>query len=143
MDRHTITSQYGHRHDTLVTSCQHVTMISSVCRRCRKRFTSSEDGLCGQCDECCNEVYDLSGECRFKEPRGSPFFVSVFMLFENDFVLAKVLPIDTVLNNTTTAITKANVVRALYLSAMLLTYWFSSPKVSFTSSISKILHNTC
>ena len=38
MDRHIITSQHGHRQDTLVTWCQHITMIRGVRRRCRKRF---------------------------------------------------------------------------------------------------------
>jgi len=65
-------------------------------------------------------------------------------LFENDFPLPKVVPIDTELTNTTTvAIAMANVVHALYLFEMLLTYWFNAPKVSSTSSISEILHNTC
>jgi hypothetical protein len=64
-------------------------------------------------------------------------------LLENEFVLAKVLPICTVLNTTITiAIAKADV-RFLYLLTMLLTYWFSSPNVSSTSSISEILHKTC
>jgi len=63
------------------------------------------------------------------------------MLFGNDFVLAKVLPIGTVLNNTTTAITKANVVHALYLFAMLLTYWFSSPQVVFLRYFTTLAKN--
>jgi hypothetical protein len=47
-------------------------------------------------------------------------------LFENDFVLAKMLPICTVLNNTamTVAIANADV---LWFFAMVLTVWFSPP----------------
>ena len=41
-------------------------------------------------------------------------------LFENDFVLAKVLPRGTGINNTTTTVTIANA-NALWLFAMLLT----------------------
>jgi hypothetical protein len=48
-------------------------------------------------------------------------------LVENDFVPAKVLPIGTVLNNTATTVAKANAVHELWLFAVLLTYWFSSP----------------
>ena len=48
-------------------------------------------------------------------------------LFENDFVPAKVLSIGSVLNNTPTTVAKANAVHAVWLFAMLLTYWFSSP----------------
>jgi hypothetical protein len=50
----------------------------------------------------------------------------LLLLFENDFVLAKMLPICTVLNNTamTVAIANADV---LWFFAMLLTVWFSSP----------------
>lgn len=46
------------------------------------------------------------------------------MLFENDFVLARVLPIGTGLNNTTTttAIAKASAVLAMWLFAMILMY---------------------
>jgi hypothetical protein len=52
----------------------------------------------------------------------------LLLLFENDLVLAKVLPIGTAFNNTTTvAIAKANSVHVLSLFAMLLTYGFGSP----------------
>jgi hypothetical protein len=52
----------------------------------------------------------------------------LFPLFENDLVLAKVLPIGTVLNNTTTvAIAKANAVHVVWLFAVFLKNWFSSP----------------
>jgi hypothetical protein len=80
-------------------------MIWSVCKRCRKRFTArSENWLCRQCDECSNEP-----------------------LFENDFVLAKVLP-GVVLNNTATRVTTAtSVVDVLwFFAAILLILWFIS-----------------
>lgn len=63
-------------------------MIWSVCKRCRKIFTSLEDGLCRQSSV---EVYDLGCEGRFEPWWGLLLSVSVFMLlalFENDFVLA-------------------------------------------------------
>jgi len=61
-------------------------------------------------------------------------------LFENDFVLAKVLPVGTV-NNTITmvAIAKAN---TLWSFAMLM-YCFRSPYVSSTSSISELVYKFC
>ena len=64
------------------------------------------------------------------------------LLFENDFVLAKMLPICTVLNNTamTVAIANADV---LWLFAIVLTVWFSCPQISSSSSISGMLHNNC
>jgi len=34
----------------------HVTMMWSVCKWCRKRFTRSDEGLCRQNAECFNEV---------------------------------------------------------------------------------------
>jgi hypothetical protein len=64
------------------------------------------------------------------------------LLFENDFVLAKMLPICTVVNNAamTVAIANADV---LWLFAIILTVWFSSPQISSSSSISGMLHNNC
>ena len=66
----------------------------------------------------------------------------LLLLFENDFVLAKMLPICTVLNNTamTGAIANADV---LWLFAIILTVWFSSPQISSSSSIFGMLHNNC
>jgi hypothetical protein len=64
------------------------------------------------------------------------------LLFENDFVLAKILPICTVLNNTVMTIAIANA-DVLWLFAIVLTAWFSSPQISSSNSISGLLHNNC
>jgi hypothetical protein len=66
----------------------------------------------------------------------------LLLLFENDFVLAKMLPICTVLNNTAMTVTIANA-DVLWLFAIVLTVWFSSPQISSSSSISGMLHNNC
>jgi len=58
----------------------------------------------------------------------------LLLLFENGFVLAKMLPICTVLNNTTMTVTIANA-DVLWLFAIVLTVWFSSPQISSSSSI--------
>ena len=124
-------------------------MIWSVCKRCRKRFTArSENWLWRQCDEYSNEVY-LGSECRFEEPCcGLLFSVSVFMLlplFDNDFVLAKVLSKCTGINNTTTmvAIANANAVHALRLFVMLLMYWFTFVLLVLPSNLIKTIVVYC
>jgi hypothetical protein len=66
----------------------------------------------------------------------------LLLLLENDFVLAKMLPICTVLNNTTMTVAIANA-DVLWLLAIVLTVWFSSPQISSSSSISVMLHNNC
>jgi hypothetical protein len=64
----------------------------------------------------------------------------MLLLFEKDFVLAKMFPAYIVLSNTamTVAIANADV---LCLFAIVLTVWFSSPQISSSSSISGMLHN--
>jgi hypothetical protein len=64
----------------------------------------------------------------------------LLLLLENDFVLAKMRPTCTVLNNTamTVAIANADV---LCLFVIVLTVWFSSPQISSSSTISGMLHN--
>jgi hypothetical protein len=66
----------------------------------------------------------------------------LFPIFENDFALAKMLPICTVPNNSAITVANANA-DVLWLFAILITVWFTSPYVSSTCSISEELHNTC